>query len=191
MHLLVSTQTFASPPLTVLWLLWAFCGESWGGAAKTSAVGVLSRTVLVCSSSHCRRHSVHFSQPHPCVRPVVCFQRSCGRVTLLASMLINTATKTTNLMQLIQDDPRSSVSRKERLLCLVACDAALAAAVHFGLRSSVKCHAPDPTKSVIAALFGRRSSLESSAFRVPRAEAAIALLKTFHRSSLRWSAAAQ
>jgi hypothetical protein len=74
------TQTVASPPLTVLWLLWVLCGESWGGAAKTSAVGVLSCTVPVCSSSYCRRHSVHFSQPHPSVRPVVCCQRSCGRI---------------------------------------------------------------------------------------------------------------
>jgi hypothetical protein len=191
MHLLVSTQTFASPPLTVLWLLWALCGKSWGGAAKTSAVGVLSCTVLICSSRYCRRHSVHFSQPHPCVRPVVGCQRSCGRVGQHAHQHGHQDHKFAAV-----DSRRPALQRFEKRATVVslACVAALAAAaigVHYRLRSSVKYHAPDPTKSVIAALFGRRSSLGSSAFRVPGAEAAIALNKTFHRSSLQSRAAAQ
>jgi hypothetical protein len=122
MHLLVSTQTFASPPLTVLWLLWALCVESWGGAAKTSAVGVLSCTdysfavqaiavVILCTS-------------HNLIPVSVLSVVASAVAVVLASMLINMATKTTNLLQLIQDDPRSSVLRKERLLCLLACVAA-------------------------------------------------------------------
>ena len=155
-------------------------------------MGVLSCTVLICSSSHCRRHSVHFSQPHPCVRPVGCCQRSCGRIGQHAHQHGHQDHKFAAV-----DSRRPALQRFEKRATVVsftACVAALAAAaigVHYGLRSSVKCHAPDPTKSVIAALFGRRSSLGSSAFRVPRAEAAIALHKTFHRTSLQSRAAAQ
>ena len=60
---------------------------------------------------------------------------------VLASMFINMVIKTTNLLQLLQDDPRSRVLRKERVLCLLACVVALVAAaigVYFGVRSSVK-----------------------------------------------------
>jgi hypothetical protein len=102
--------------------------------------------------------------------PVLSFVAGAVAV-VLASMFIchiNMATKTTNSLQLIHDDPRSSILRKERVLCLLACVEALAAAaigVYYGVRSSAKQHAPDPTKLVISASFGSRCSFGSSAAR--------------------------
>jgi hypothetical protein len=59
---------------------------------------------------------------------------------VLACMFVNMATKTTNLLQLLQDDVRARVLRRERLLCLCCCAAALgltAAGVCIGARMSV------------------------------------------------------
>ena len=59
---------------------------------------------------------------------------------VLACMFVNMATKTTNLLQLLQDDARARVLRRERLLCLCCCAAALgltAAGVCIGARMSV------------------------------------------------------
>ena len=59
---------------------------------------------------------------------------------VLACMFINMATKSTNLLQLLQHDPRARVLRRERALCLCGCAAALglaAAGVYFGTHMSV------------------------------------------------------
>ena len=59
---------------------------------------------------------------------------------VLACMFINMATKSTNLLQLLQHDPRARVLRRERALCLCGCAAALGlavAGVYFGTHMSV------------------------------------------------------
>jgi hypothetical protein len=52
--------------------------------------------------------------------------------SVLACMFINMATKTTNLLQLLQNDARCGVLTRERELCLLGCIIALAATVVGG-----------------------------------------------------------
>jgi hypothetical protein len=59
---------------------------------------------------------------------------------VLACMFINMAAKTTNLLQLLQNDPRSKVLRRERHFCLFASIfgwGATAVGVYFGLQATM------------------------------------------------------